>query len=188
MTFSYNIIFAALIILLQNKLLHTYAKDFDLLNYNKDSVIRHSIVGLLITIIFTSISFVVYNTALYQHTLSYISLLVFALIIIVIIQITEIAFKKLSYIFEIKKETFIIVTTNSCMLCAFTSIFIISHTNFIEIMLFSVGTFLLYTILAIIFLYFLPRINKIDVPEYAKGLPIELFAISIMAFCLFGFF
>ncbi len=190
MSFFDNIIFTTCTLLLQNILLNTYVEDCNFFKYKNKrySLLKYCLSALSITLIYSFLAFITFNKILIPNSLTHLSLITFALFIIIILQITEIIFKKLSFIFEINPKTFLLIAVNSCMMISFATLLIINNSSFVNVAIFCTITSFIYTFFVLVFSYLLPKIEEVEVPKNIKGLPITLLTVSILLFCLFGLF
>lgn len=136
---------------------------------------------LIITTISSVISYLIYKLILLPTKTTYLMTIMFILIIASLVQIAEIVIKnKLPKLYKSLGIYLPLVTTN-CAVLGTVLLGISNDYNLIEVIIFSFGSSLGFTIILYIFSTIRNRLEKIDVPKSLKGYPIALITISMIA-------
>lgn len=136
---------------------------------------------LIITTISSVISYLIYKFILLQTGTTYLMTIMFILIIASLVQITELILKnKLPKLYKSLGIYLPLVTTN-CAVLGTVLLGISNDYNLLEIIAFSFGSSLGFTIILYIFSTIRNRLEQIKVPKSLKGYPIALITISLIA-------
>ncbi len=127
------------------------------------------------------------NRYVLRENLAYLRTIVFILIIAALVQTVEIILKKkMPSLYKALGVYLPLITTN----CAVLGVAIDSAQkgyNFAETMVYSVGTALGFLIAIVIMAGIRERIEKNNIPESFKGMPIVLVTAGLMAIAFVGF-
>lgn len=140
--------------------------------------------GLSVTIIVmlaSTITYLIYNYILVPTKTTYLRTIMFILIIAFIVQLVEIILKK--FLPKIHKSLGIylpLITTN-CAVLGITLLNINNAYTFKEMIFYSLGSALGFTLVIYIFASIRERLQTCNVPKYFKDIPIALITASIMA-------
>ncbi len=120
--------------------------------------------------------------------LTFMSTIVFILVIAAMVQILEMAIKKFSPSLYSALGVYLPLITTNCAVLG-VALLNIQHgfTTASEVLVFSAFTSLGYTAVIFTFSYIREAMNKAPIPEGFKGIPAGLVAASIMAFIFKGF-
>lgn len=148
--------------------------------------------GVAVTLVMLLATAVTYPIQVYildPFGLSYLQTIVFILIIAALVQLVEIVLKR--YIPPIYRALGIylpLITTN----CAVLGITMLNFTNaritnYVEALFNALGAGLGFLLAIVLFAGVRSRIEKSDIPESLKGLPITLVSASIVSLSFLGF-
>lgn len=136
----------------------------------------------------SAFTWVVYKHLLVNFGLEYLKIIVFILVIAALVQFVETVLKKIAPPLYKSLGIYLpLITTN----CAVLGVALINVDRYYDSLLHSViysfGAGLGFTLALILFAGVRERIEKADVPEALKGLPITLIAASLVSVAFFGF-
>lgn len=148
--------------------------------------------GIAVTLVMLMATAVTYPIQIYvldRFGLSYLQTIVFILIIAALVQLVEIVLKK--YIPPIYRALGIylpLITTN----CAVLGITMLNFTNaritnYAEALFNALGAGLGFLLAIVLFAGVRSRLEKSDIPESLKGLPITLISAAIVSLSFLGF-
>lgn len=187
-----NIITIVLVgILTENMVLAKFLGICPFLGVSKKSNTAVSM-GIAVTLVMLMATAVTYPIQIYvldRFGLSYLQTIVFILIIAALVQLVEIVLKK--YIPPIYRALGIylpLITTN----CAVLGITMLNFTNaritnYAEALFNALGAGLGFLLAIVLFAGVRSRLEKSDIPESLKGLPITLISAAIVSLSFLGF-
>ncbi|MEG1288003.1 MAG: Rnf-Nqr domain containing protein [Bacilli bacterium] len=135
----------------------------------------------LVVTISSIITFLLYHYLLVPTKTEYLKTIMFILVIASIVQILEIILKR--YFKNIHKTLglYLPLITTNCAVLGITLLNITNNFNLIEVIVFSVSSSLGFTLIIYIFSTIRERLEKCNVPESFKGVPIALITAFVMA-------
>ena len=178
-------------ILTENMVLSKFLGICPFLSVSKktDTAVSMGIAVTLVMLISTAVTYPIQVYVLDRFGLSYLQTIVFILIIAALVQLVEIFLKK--YIPPLYTALGIylpLITTN----CAVLGITMLNFTNarihnYGEALLNALGAGLGFLLAMFIFAGVRSRLEKSDIPEALKGLPITLISAAIVSLSFLGF-
>ena len=146
-----------------------------------------SVAVTLVMILATAVTWPLYAFVLLPLGLDYLQTIAFILVIAALVQLVEILLKKfLPPIYKALGIYLPLITTN-CAVLGITLLNFQESFNFIESLANALGAGLGFMLAMIIFAGIRTRLEKSDVPEFLKGLPITLIAAGIVSLSFLGF-
>ncbi len=148
--------------------------------------------GLAVFVVITISGFVtwlIYYRILKTDTIdiSFMTTIVFILVIAAMVQIIEMAIKKFNKSLYSALGVYLPLITTNCAVLGVALLNIQKSFTLSEAVVFSAATSLGYTVVIIIFSYIREQMVKAPIPEGFKGIPAGLIAASIMSFIFKGF-
>ena len=185
-------IFAILItdILADNYVLAKFLGICPFLGVSKklDSAIGMSVAVTFVMLLATATTWPIQKYLLDPNGLSYLQTIVFILVIASLVQLVEIFLKK--FLPPLHKALGIylpLITTN----CAVLGVAILNveeyPADFLSALVNSLGAGLGFMLAMVIFSGVRSRVEKADVPEFLKGLPVTLISAAITSLAFMGF-
>ena len=146
-----------------------------------------SVAVTLVMILATAVTWPLYAFVLLPLGLDYLQTIAFILVIAALVQLVEILLKKfLPPIYKALGIYLPLITTN-CAVLGITLLNFQESYNFIESLANALGAGLGFMLAMIIFAGIRTRLEKSNVPEFLKGLPITLIAAGIVSLSFLGF-
>ena len=146
-----------------------------------------SVAVTLVMILATAVTWPLYAFVLLPLGLDYLQTIAFILVIAALVQLVEILLKKfLPPIYKALGIYLPLITTN-CAVLGITLLNFQESYNFIESLANALGAGLGFMLAMIIFASVRTRLEKSNVPEFLKGLPITLIAAGIVSLSFLGF-
>ena len=135
-----------------------------------------------------AVTWLLYYNLLVPNGLEFMRTIVFILVVAAMVQIIEMAIKKLlPPLYDALGVYLPLITTN----CAVLGVALLNiqngYTSIWQVLVFSAFTSLGYTAVIITFSYIREQIHKAPIPKGFKGIPSGLIAASIMALIFKGF-
>lgn len=146
--------------------------------------------GLAVTFVMTIASFFTYiieNYLLIPLHLEFMQTIAFILVIAALVQIVELALKKLSHSLYQALGVYLPLITTNCAVLGVTVLNITENYNFVESMVNSLGAGLGFMLAMVLFAGVRTRLENIDAPKCFQGLPITLLAASLVSASFIGF-
>jgi len=152
----------------------------------------NSAIGMGFAVIFvmvsaTLVTYPVYKFILEPFKLEYLRTIAFILIIALFVQLVEIVLKKVMPPLYKALGVYLPLITTNCAVLGVTLINIDNNMSFGGAMTNALGAGLGFTLALILFSGVRTRIEKSDIPETFKGVPITLVAASIVSLSFMGF-
>jgi electron transport complex protein RnfA len=119
--------------------------------------------------------------------LGYLQTLVFILVIAALVQMIEMVMKKTMPPLYNALGIFLPLITTNCAVLGVAILNITKSYSFMDSMVTALGGGLGYTLSLFLFSGVRRKVDKADVPEALKGLPITLISASLVAVSFFGF-
>ena len=146
-----------------------------------------SVAVTLVMLLATAVTWPLYAFVLVPIGLDYLQTIAFILVIAALVQLVEILLKKfLPPIYKALGIYLPLITTN-CAVLGITLLNFQESYNFIESLANALGAGLGFMLAMIIFAGVRTRLEKSNVPEFLKGLPITLIAAGIVSLSFLGF-
>ena len=178
-------------ILTENMVLSKFLGICPFLGVSKktDTAVSMGIAVTLVMLISTAVTYPIQVYVLDRFGLSYLQTIVFILIIAALVQLVEIFLKKyMPPLYTALGIYLPLITTN----CAVLGITMLNFTNarihnYGEALLNALGAGLGFLLAMFIFAGVRSRLEKSDIPEALKGLPITLISAAIVSLSFLGF-
>lgn len=152
-----------------------------------DTAFSMSVAVTLVMIIATAVTYPLYAYVLTPLNLQYLQTLLFILVIAAIVQLLEITLKK--YIKSLYNALGIylpLITTN-CAVLGITMLNFTKGYNYFESLVNALAAGLGFMLAMVIFAGVRERLDRSDIPEFLKGLPITLIAAALVSLSFLGF-
>ena len=152
-----------------------------------DTAFSMSVDVTLVMIIATAVTYPLYAYVLTPLSLQYLQTLLFILVIAAIVQLLEITLKK--YIKSLYQALGIylpLITTN-CAVLGITMLNFTKGYNYFDSLINALAAGLGFMLAMVIFAGVRERLDRSDIPEFLKGLPITLIAAAIVSLSFLGF-
>ena len=152
-----------------------------------DTAFSMSVAVTLVMIIATAVTYPLYSYVLTPLNLQYLQTLLFILVIAAIVQLLEITLKK--YIKSLYNALGIylpLITTN-CAVLGITMLNFTKGYNYFESLINALAAGLGFMLAMVIFAGVRERLDRSDIPEFLKGLPITLIAAALVSLSFLGF-
>ena len=151
-----------------------------------------SVAVTCVMVISTAVTWPVYTYILVPNQLAYLQTIVFILIIAALVQLLEITLKR--YVPSLYQALGIylpLITTN-CAVLGITMLVLEKGSadptfGYVQSLVNAFGSGIGFLVAMVIFAGVRERIEKNDIPEFMKGLPITLVAASLVAVSFLGF-
>jgi len=142
---------------------------------------------IFVTVMATSLSWVVYNYLLLPFHLEYLRTVTFILTIASFVQFEEIIIrKKLPTLYRAFGIYLPLITTN-CAILASAFLGIDYKLSFVQNLVFSIGISSGYAFVIILFASIRERLEMSPLPEIFKGIPIAFITAGLMSLAFMGF-
>lgn len=154
---------------------------------------RSSALGMGLAVFFVitlsgAVTWTLYYKVLVPNNLEFMRTIVFILVVAAMVQIIEMAIKKLLPPLYSSLGVYLPLITTNCAVLGVALLNINNgYTTIWEVLVFSAFTSLGYTAVIITFSYIREQIHKAPIPAGFKGIPSGLIAASIMALIFKGF-
>ena len=152
-----------------------------------DTAFSMSVAVTLVMIIATAVTYPLYSYVLTPLNLQYLQTLLLILVIAAIVQLLEITLKK--YIKSLYNALGIylpLITTN-CAVLGITMLNFTKGYNYFESLINALAAGLGFMLAMVIFAGVRERLDRSDIPEFLKGLPITLIAAALVSLSFLGF-
>ncbi len=146
-----------------------------------------SVAVTLVMIISTAVTYPLYAYVLVPLDIEYLQTLLFILVIAAIVQLLEITLKK--YIKSLYNALGIylpLITTN-CAVLGITMLNFTKGYNYFDSLINALAAGLGFMVAMVIFAGVRERLDRSEIPEYLKGLPITLIAAALVSLSFLGF-
>ena len=154
---------------------------------NPSDIMGMSGAVILVMLASTALTWPVQYFILNPLHLAYLQTLVFILVIAALVQMIEMVMKKTMPPLYNALGIFLPLITTNCAVLGVTILNITKSYSFSSSMINALGGGLGYTLSLFLFSGVRSKIDKMDVPEKLKGLPITLIAASLVSVSFFGF-
>jgi electron transport complex protein RnfA len=146
--------------------------------------------GLAVTFVMTIASvgsYLVFHGILVPLKLEYLYNIAFILVIAALVQLVEMFLKKYSPALYKALGIYLPLITTNCVILAVAVINMNEEYNLLESIFSGLGASLGYTLAIVLFAGIRERIERSNVPEVLKGLPITLITAGLMSIAFLGF-
>lgn len=187
MTFAEIISLAIGAILVNNVLLSQFLGICSFVGVSKkrSSALGMGVAVLFVLILSSLVTWLLYNLVLKPLNVTFLSTIVFILVIATLVQFVEMVIKKyLPGLYKVLGIYLPLITTN----CAVLGIVLLNINNkldFLEMIIYSLGSSLGFVLVLYIFSSIRETLDKKSIHKSFKGFPIAMITIGIMAL-LFG--
>lgn len=131
-------------------------------------------------------TYLVYTNFLVPFGLDYLYILVFALMSFIFIQCTEIVTKKFTNLFSLRISSYLPLIVSNCLLLGVSLYIIRQDFSLFEVILFCIVASFGYTFTLYSSSFILDRIDKLNIIEPAKGMPIGFLILAIISLTFNG--
>lgn len=146
--------------------------------------------GLAVTFVMTIASigsYIVYNGILVPLHLEYLYNIAFILVIAALVQLVEMIIKKYSPGLYKALGIYLPLITTNCVILAVAVINMKESYNLIESIVNGLGASLGYMLAIVLFAGIRERIDRSNIPEAYKGLPVTMITAGLMSIAFLGF-
>lgn len=151
-----------------------------------------SALGMAISVLFvitlsSIVTYIIYNNLLKPYNLEHLRTLVFILVISGLVQVVELFIKKVSPVLYNLLGIYLPLITTNCVVLGVVLININNEYSFNEMLIYSIGTSLGYSVIIYLFSFLREQIAKNPIPAKLKGVPIALFSAGVMSIAMIAF-
>lgn len=146
--------------------------------------------GLAVTFVMTIASigsYIVYNGILVRLHLEYLYNIAFILVIAALVQLVEMIIKKYSPGLYKALGIYLPLITTNCVILAVAVINMKESYNLLESIVNGLGASLGYMLAIVLFAGIRERIDRSNIPEAYKGLPVTMITAGLMSIAFLGF-
>lgn len=151
----------------------------------EDTAIKMGLAVTLVITLASIITYLLYTYLLVPTDSEYLKTVMFILVIASLVQALEMIIKRYSKTLYKAFGIYLPLITTNCAVLGVTLLNINNGYNFIEMLVYSVGSGLGFTLVIYLFSTIRVYLNNKDIPERFKGAPIGLITAGIMAL-IFG--
>ena len=152
-----------------------------------DQATGMSIAVIFVQLLATAVTWPIYNYLLVTFEFEYMQTVVFILVIAALVQLIEMALKKIMPALHASLGVYLPLITTNCAVLGVTIANIDEGYSFIESLVNAFGSGLGFFLAMVLFAGVRGRMESSEPPESFKGLPITLVAASILSLSFFGF-
>lgn len=152
-----------------------------------DTAASMGVAVTLVMFIATAATFPIFHYLLLPFGLEYLETIVFILVIAALVQLMEMAIKKLSPPLYSSLGIYLPLITTNCAVLGVTINNINDGYTFLESMVASLGVGLGFLLAMVLFAGVRSRMENCPAPKAFRGVPITLIAASIVALAFYGF-
>lgn len=154
----------------------------------ESSAIGMGISVLIVMLISSIITYLIYNYILIPTNTIYLRTLLFILVISSMVQIIKTVIKKYFLKLDELFGIFLPLIATNCAILGTTLLNVNNNFNFVEMFIFTIGAGIGYLIVIYLFSTIRERLDRAKVPNCFKGVPIALIIISIISLLFSSFF
>lgn len=146
--------------------------------------------GMAVTFVMAIASLITYVIQYYfliPFNVGYLQTISFILVIASLVQIVEIALKKLSYSLYQALGVYLPLITTNCAVLGVTLLNVKKGYDLLESVINGVGSALGFTLAIVLFAGIRERLEKSNLPSYMRGFPGVLISAGLMAIAFQGF-
>jgi len=177
------------VILVDNFVLSKFLGICPFLGVSKklDSALGMSLAVIFVMVLSSSITYPINKYILVPLKIEYLSTIVFILVIAALVQSIESIIKKLMPALYNSLGVYLPLITTNCAVLGVVLLNISSSLNFIESIVNSFGAGVGFLLAMVLFAGVRSRLDKADIPDFLKGLPITLISAAIVSVSFMGF-
>ncbi len=154
----------------------------------KDAAIGMGLAVTFVMVIASAMSYIVFNFILVPLELQYLSTIAFILVIASLVQLVEVAIKKMSPGLYKALGIYLPLITTNCAVLGMTVINMQEKYNFLQSLVNGIGASLGYMMSIVLMSFIREKTdNNKNIPRVLKGLPITLFTAALMSIAFLGF-
>lgn len=146
--------------------------------------------GIAVTFVMTVsgiMTWIIQYAVLDKFGVTYLQTIVFILVIAALVQFVEMVIEKTSPDLYQSLGIYLPLITTNCAILGSAIINIQSGYSFVQMLVFTVGSALGFTLALVIFSGIRERIELSDIPYYFRGLPVAFITAGILALAFMGF-
>jgi electron transport complex protein RnfA len=132
-------------------------------------------------------TWIIQYAVLNPFNIQFLQTIVFILVIASLVQLVEMVIEKTSPALYASLGIFLPLITTNCAILGAAILNVQFQYNFIQMLIFTVGSSLGFGLALILFAGIRQRIDLSDIPKYFKGLPIAFITAGILALAFMGF-
>ena len=152
-----------------------------------DTAASMGVAVTLVMFIATAATFPIFHYLLLPFGLEYLETIVFILVIAALVQLMEMAIKKLSPPLYSSLGIYLPLITTNCAVLGVTMLNITDGLSFVGALVNALGAGVGFLVAMLLFSGVRSSMESCDVPKALRGLPITLIAASIVALSFLGF-
>lgn len=145
------------------------------------SALGMGIAVTMVTVLSSLICFLIYYYILVPSNVTYLKTVTFILVIASLVQIAEIVIKNKMPKLHKEFGIYLPLITTNCMVLGSILLGISNEYNLVEMLVFSFGSSLGFTVILYLFASIRERLEVANVPISLKGFPISLITIGLIA-------
>jgi Na+-translocating ferredoxin:NAD+ oxidoreductase subunit A len=154
----------------------------------KDAAIGMGLAVTFVMVIASVMSYLVFNFILVPLELQYLSTIAFILVIASLVQLVEVAIKKMSPGLYKALGIYLPLITTNCAVLGMTVLNMQENYNFLQSLVNGIGASLGYMMSIVLMSFIREKTdNNKNIPRVLKGLPITLFTAALMSIAFLGF-
>ncbi len=154
----------------------------------KDAAIGMGLAVTFVMVIASVMSYLVFNFILVPLELQYLSTIAFILVIASLVQLVEVAIKKMSPGLYKALGLYLPLITTNCAVLGMTVLNMQENYNFLQSLVNGIGASLGYMMSIVLMSFIREKTdNNKNIPRVLKGLPITLFTAALMSIAFLGF-
>ena len=146
-----------------------------------------SVAVTLVMIISTAVTYPLYAYVLVPLDIEYLQTLLFILVIAGIVQLLEITLKKYIKSLYSALGIYLPLITTNCAVLGITMLNFTKGYNYFDSLVNALAAGLGFMLAMVIFAGVRERLDRSEIPEYLKGLPITLIAAALVSLSFLGF-
>ena len=146
--------------------------------------------GMAVTFVMTLASFIAWiveHALLIPLDLMYMRTIAFILVIAVLVQVVEMALKKLSFSLYQALGVYLPLITTNCAVLGVALVNVQKGYDFLQSVVNGAAGGLGFTLAIVLFASLRQRVDKADVPKCFQGFPVTLIAAGLLALAFMGF-
>jgi electron transport complex protein RnfA len=146
-----------------------------------------SLAVIVVMVLATALTYPIYFFILIPNNISYLSTIVFIVVIAALVQSIEMMLKKLLPAIYNALGVYLPLITTNCAVLGVTILNIDKGYDFWQAIVNSFGAGVGFLLAMFLFAGVRSRVDHADVPRFLKGLPITLISASLVSVSFFGF-
>ncbi|MDR0601798.1 MAG: RnfABCDGE type electron transport complex subunit A [Treponema sp.] len=140
-----------------------------------------------VTVLATAVTWPIYKFILEPGGLEFLQILVFILVIASLVQLLEFYLKKTSPLLYNSMGIYFALITTNCAILAVTFNVISNDYNFLEAVVYAIGTALGFLLATLLLAGIRRRIRTSPIPDFLKGTPILFASAALLSIAFMGF-